>query len=158
MICNIQENNVTDFLNQLEAGPIEHKMVLDVGCGDGWWCNWIAEIGGSPFGIDKDEGSITQAKGNYPLLPFVAIDIDALIKYFSPMEYDIITLWNVLPEIKNQKIIVDLQKLMHPDGCILASVPSNYTLYPFNGEKYCLKDVLLIKWSKKDADTEVPKP
>ena len=56
------------LLSQLNAQPKEQ--ILDLGCGTGQLSAQIAESGASVLGIDSDTAMVTQARGNYPELPF----------------------------------------------------------------------------------------
>jgi SAM-dependent methyltransferase len=52
------------------------KSVLDVGCGQGWLCAWVAEVGGAPHGIDPSAKNIAAARRRRPDLGFSQISLE----------------------------------------------------------------------------------
>jgi SAM-dependent methyltransferase len=60
---------------QLILNEVDHKQVLDIGCGQGWLCDEVARQGGKPLGLDSSLKNIQAARAAYPSLPFLQISL-----------------------------------------------------------------------------------
>jgi cyclopropane fatty-acyl-phospholipid synthase-like methyltransferase len=69
--------------------PSTHPRVLDVGCGNGYWCGWLASRGYTPVGIDASETGVDIARREYPAVRFEACEIaENLLEHLGEQPFD----------------------------------------------------------------------
>ncbi len=114
----------------LKETGLKKGHMLDLGCGTGAFLNEMKKAGWSTTGIEPDEQARKNALDLY--------DVNALTPehFFSLPEqsFDAITMWHVLEHVHQlQEYVVQLKKILKPDGRLFIAVP-NYTSY--DAKKY----------------------
>mgnify|MGYP001391157076 CR=1 FL=1 len=123
-------------------------VIVDIGCGPGFFTNLIAKTGASVLGVDPSEESIRMAKkyavdgarfevvqvskaGAMDHIPSDSADFvfmgDALLFYFVPMMPD---------QVANiQALFGDIRRILKPDGCFISAEPHYiFWLLPWFGD------------------------
>lgn len=105
-------------LSLITSFKSEGKRILDVGAGTGDFLSICKKNGWAITGIEPSANAraIAHKKG-------ISLEEDI---YSLPLNsFDIITLWHVLEHVENlQEYIVQLQKLLKPNGVLLIAVPN----------------------------------
>ncbi len=107
------------------AAPFTGKVVLDGGCGDGWYSAKISEQGAKAIGLDYSERSIDFAKllvadatfhvGSLTKIPLPDNSVDTIIS-IQVLEH------LPLPEVPHA--VAELARVLKKDGAFVISVPS----------------------------------
>jgi len=110
------------LLNEIS---LSNKTVLDVGCGDGWFCYWCLNYGCTVDGIDPSEDQINIARNkDVSMINFYAKggeDINNLNR-----KYDFIFFFNSLhhiPENLMEKSLMECRKSLSKGGLIIIIEP-----------------------------------
>ena len=77
----------------------ERPMILDLGCGTGWFTNQLAELGPST-GIDLSVEAIAQAKSQFPQVTFQAGNLFEMA--LPERQFDVIVSQEVLAHVADQ--------------------------------------------------------
>ncbi len=96
--------------------------LLDVGAGTGDFLNAAKRKGWGVEGMEpnKNASELASKKG---------INLKPSLGHFEGRQFDVITLWHVLEHIPNlEETILQLSKLVKPDGVLIIAVP-NYKSY-----------------------------
>ncbi len=97
--------------------------ILDVGAGTGAFLHTMKLVNWNATGIEPDETAREKAKELY------GIELEKPEQFFefAPASFDAITMWHVLEHVHDlHQYIIQLKKLLTPDGKIFIAVP-NYT-------------------------------
>lgn len=99
----------TDQLDEFIAELPEGARVLDIGCGSGRDCEYLAQAGCTPIGVDVSRGLIAEAKKRRPSIEFRVmsmLDLD-----FEPESFD--GAWSKLAilHIEREKLPLVLQQV-----------------------------------------------
>jgi ubiquinone/menaquinone biosynthesis C-methylase UbiE len=101
------------------------KVVLDLGCGEGYGSNLLAEVAERVTGIDLSAESIEHARGRYTRanLNFMAADCR---KTGLPGEpFDLIVCFEMIEHIaEHEELLREVQRLLQPGGVFVASSPN----------------------------------
>lgn len=141
------------FLDNIE--PTER--ILDLGCGNGYLTNKIAEKAKSVTAIDLNQANINYAKNNFNKknIKYVFGDIT---KFMTDDKFDKIILSNVLEHIEDrEKFLNELHRL---SGIVLLRVPLEnrdwLTIYKKNhGYKYMLDFSHYIEYTFQSLEKEL---
>lgn len=96
------------------------KRVLDIGCGQGWLCDEIAEHGGEPLGIEPSAKNVRAAHATYPELQ---IEQTSLKDFKTDMQFDIATAIMVLEHFLDLEAAMrKVAMMLKPDGRFIAIV------------------------------------
>ncbi len=99
--------------------------LLDVGCGTGAFAATMQRAGWTVTALEPDAGARKIAMEQFGVQ---AVDSTQLYQ-LPEAHYDVITLWHVLEHMHHlQDVIVQLRKLLKPNGQIFIAVP-NYTSF-----------------------------
>ena len=115
------------------AGAAAGREVLDAGCGEGYGCRLLMDVGGAArcVGIDIDEGTIEAARSAYgdrEGLEFEAGDVTALP--FPDDSFDVVTCFETIEHVAAQReAVAELARVLRPGGVLLISSP-NKGVYP----------------------------
>lgn len=130
---------VLDFL-----GDLKGKIVLDAGCGNGYWSRRLAKTAKKVVGIDFTEELIGIANSK-PLGPNLEFKQGNLKKLeFSDGDFDIVLGNMVLMDVDDlDKVIGELARVLKPKGVLVASIihpcfenpPNTTTLKDKKGRK-----------------------
>ncbi|MHA1722235.1 MAG: class I SAM-dependent methyltransferase [Candidatus Baldrarchaeia archaeon] len=99
------------------------KLVLDVGCAEGFITNFLSQLPAYVIGIDLDE-SIKIAKSKVSRADFIRVTITHLP--FKNECFDAITLLEILEHLPNNILnegIKEVDRVLKPGGTLLISVP-----------------------------------
>lgn len=114
---------------------VKDKQVLDYGCGSGYGSRMLSNIAEYVTAVDISEEAVNFAKNNYIADNLVFKTASEL----SDEKYDIITSFQVIEHVHNDiEYLINLKRLLKPDGCILISTPDksnrlfNYFQKPWN--------------------------
>lgn len=122
------------------------KMVLDIGCGEGYGSDFLAGYAKSVLGIDYDQAVIDYAKDKYckPALEFSVLDIKDLVSLNR--KFDVIcSFQNIEHILDTGKLLKDISSLLNPNGIFICSTcnikdASPGSKKPFN--KFHVKEYL----------------
>ena len=140
-----QESYTTDELEQLrQKFALRLSMVgeeifgdgkriptfLDVGCGEGWFLQYMQNEGFEVSGLDFSKFGVE--KHNPKLVPNVTQgDIHLLMQQLidSNQSYDLLFLGNILEHVLDPELVMrNCLKLLSPDGGILITVPNDFSI------------------------------
>ncbi len=106
-------------------GDVSDKIVLDAGCGDGWYTAKIADQARQTIGIDFSERSVGFARlivpqatfevGSITNIPLPPESVDALVS-IQVIEH--------LPPDQVVQAVKELARVLRPNGTAIISVPS----------------------------------
>lgn len=96
--------------------------ILDIGCGIGYYCEFLSTFSMRVVGIDRDPKAIEFSKGLYPDISFsvqTATSID-----FKDSSFDKILCSEVLEHIEDDALgIREIRRVVKPKGLVLITVP-----------------------------------
>ena len=111
-------------------GFVEEKSVLDVACGEGYGCHWMARRAEMVVGVDVSEEAIVHAHVRYPgrNLSFLQGGADLL-----PLEgkelFDVVTSFETIEHIDipmQERFLLEIKRVLKPNGSLLISTPNKY--------------------------------
>ena len=105
---------------------VKNKVVLDLGCGEGYGCLILSENATKVIGIDISQPSIQHAKKKYLTknLEFLEGSI-----YKIPIEqehsFDVITCFETIEHVEEQELVFDeIKRMLKPNGLLIISTPN----------------------------------
>jgi 2-polyprenyl-3-methyl-5-hydroxy-6-metoxy-1,4-benzoquinol methylase len=124
--------NDTDYthrplLSMLDIKYFKDKKVLDIGCGTGTICLYLASKGSSVLGVDISRNAIKLANINSRNLGLVD-KVKFLLADFTKMQingkYELIVCSELLEHVKDHKAVLGkIYKLLKKNGHVIFSVP-----------------------------------
>lgn len=112
---------ITDALTRLIPAA-QNRTVLDAGCGNGYFTNWLHERGGAVTGIDGSAQMIVHAKSSYPNLNFTVCDLLQPIPE-PDHKFDLILANMLLMHMSDVTVFLsECRRLLKPDGQLIFSV------------------------------------
>lgn len=134
---------ITSALEELLPN-LKGKQVLDAGCGNGFFTNWMQQKGADVHGVDGSQKMIQLAAANFPDLHFEVADLTQPLQN-NIKEYDYILANMLLMHMDNiATFLSDARKRLKPDGCLIISV-----LHPcFNEPTSYLYKTLLMRLTR----------
>jgi SAM-dependent methyltransferase len=115
------------------AGAVAGREVLDAGCGEGYGCRMLVDLGGAArcVGVDVDPETIARARDKYrdrAEIIFETGDITSLP--FADASFDVATCFETIEHVGAQReAVAELARVLRPDGLLLISSP-NRDVYP----------------------------
>ena len=107
-------------IRRLERGV----RVLDVGCGEGWFCDAFAAAGCVPVGVDVAAEAIRRARARYPSLEFAECGETSLP--FPDGSFGAAWLGEVLEHVRDGLgLLAEVARVVGPGGLLLASTPDH---------------------------------
>lgn len=98
------------------------ERVLDLGCGYGWYTNYLSCVGGAVIGCDGSKKMISIAEKQYPDCKFELADIEKALPY-SDSTFDIVFCNQVLMDIEDfEKVYQEVYRILKPDGIFYFSI------------------------------------
>jgi 2-polyprenyl-3-methyl-5-hydroxy-6-metoxy-1,4-benzoquinol methylase len=126
------------------------KSILDIGCGNGDFAEFVAEKNFKVTGIDIDEASIQNAKSrNLPNSEFIKSTLEDFCR--NGLKFDIVSMFEVFEHVDNPKETIELiKKVLKPKGIFIGSLPSEerYFAKKLNLE-FALPPYHLSYWTKE---------
>lgn len=114
---------------------LKGNKVLDIGCGNGSFINFMSKEGFEVYGIDMDSKSIDAATKNFNLKNLFSMSLRDFTSYAieNNLKFDLITFFEVLEHQTDVQGFFDsIKTLLHEDGIIVGTVPNrNRVLYWF---------------------------
>ena len=109
------KKRVAHFISSYDLYP-----VLDICCGSGRQCFWIARNGNGVYGLDLDIGMIHYALSKYPRIPFMCADAANIPVKDSSVKGVILSyaLHDKLPETRS-RILREVKRILSREGKIV---------------------------------------
>ena len=109
---------------------LQSQRVLDIGCGEGYGANLLAQHAKEVVAIDKNKKTIQQAKRRYVLsnLDFHVQDVSEIS--VSPFSlFDVVCCFHVIEHLKTPaSFLAEIRKhLLAPSGILLISTPNRHS-------------------------------
>jgi SAM-dependent methyltransferase len=105
------------------------RIVLEVGCGEGYGTAMIADVAKSVVGIDYDLAAVTHAAGRYPSAEFVRANLARL-----PIEdhsVDVVATLQVIEHVwDHPQFVRECARVLRPGGLLVVSTPNRLTFSP----------------------------
>lgn len=129
---NLTENHkafikiLPQIISQIQKPNHEIK-VLDIGCGNGTFINYMKQKGFEVWGIDIDPKSIEVAKKHFNLQNTFNMSLEEFIRSDIAKEnkFDVITFFEVLEHQTNPKeFLENIKKIISKDGIFGGTVPN----------------------------------
>jgi len=106
---------------------IKNKIILDIGCGNGWFELNILKRGAKKIiGIDKDKNNLRIVGNNLKSNRFIGRKGDALNLPLKGCSVDTVTIWEViehLPRNSEEVIFKEVKRVLKENGVIYISTP-----------------------------------
>ena len=119
-----QKNGLWAIASKL-SGPLEGKVVLDVGCGDGWYTAKMVTHAAKTIGVDYSDKAIDFAR---IILPKAEFHAASMVEMPVPQKsVDIAFCFQVIEHIPLPDLpaaIGGLARVLKDDGVLIISVPS----------------------------------
>jgi ubiquinone/menaquinone biosynthesis C-methylase UbiE len=112
---------------RLALGTLEHKRVLDVGCGDGALVRALLDAGASAAGIDPNPMALAEAGRIAPASDFRVASAEQIP--FPDHTFDAVVTVNSLhhvPVTSMDKALDEFARVIHPDGAAVVVEPLAY--------------------------------
>ena len=104
---------------------VEGKVVLDLGSGEGYGSNILAQRAKSVVGVELDALAVAHARLNYdaPNLSFVEGSVLELGD-FEDSSADVVVCFEVIEHISDQeRLVAGVARMLRPDGLFIVSTP-----------------------------------
>lgn len=99
-----------------------NTLLLDFGCGDGWYLEWCREYGMQVVGFEPDTAHAEGLENRLRIPAFS--DFERLAAAY-PKAFDVVTLHFVVEHLTDiQSVLKDIQRVLKPSGTIRYVVPS----------------------------------
>lgn len=119
-----QKNGIWHIAQEL-AGDLKEKVVLDAGCGDGWYSALMQEKGAVVHGTDFSGKAISFAE---IILPKVSFKVGSLLELpYEDNFFDVVFSFQVLEHIPPEDLpqaIKEVYRVLKPGGKFIPSVPT----------------------------------
>ena len=117
------------------AEYVRNKIVLDIGCGEGYGSYHLADSAREVLGIDYDKTAIEYAENRYQRknLRFTAMDVKDIDLLRN--KYDVICSFQVIEHIKDADIFLGkVRDLLNERGLFICSTPNKQDASPNSSE------------------------
>ena len=105
-------------------GDLSGLTVLDLGCGSGWLCAEVAELGGEVLGIDGSERLLAMARAAHAELSFVQADLRQGLPDLGGRRFDRVVAQMVLMHLGElDHLLADIGQCLRPNGCFASRSP-----------------------------------
>jgi len=103
---------------------IDHPVILDMGCGTGWFADQLSRIGPT-LGVDLSEEGIVQARSQFPNVAFEAGDVYEMD--FPENRFDVVVSQEVLAHVPDQEgYLAIAARVLKPGGCLIVTTPNRF--------------------------------
>ena len=104
-------------------GDIQGKIILDLGCGQGWMTKKLADQGAKVIGIDGADALISRARSLYPDQSFYVADLANGLPELAT-EFDIVISHMVVMDIPEIDMLFNsIAQVLKPQGKFLFTLP-----------------------------------
>jgi len=119
-----QKNGLWSLARML-SGPLGGQVVLDAGCGDGWYTARLSEEAKEVHGVDVSSRAIEFAKSINSHASFIS---DSLVKLpYEDKKFDRIFSFQVIEHIPPDElpsVVKELSRVLTNNGLLIVTVPS----------------------------------
>lgn len=119
-----QKNGLWLLAKEL-TGILNDKIVLDAGCGDGWYTARMSKESSNVYGKDLSERAIKFAQTINPLPQFTQGSLAGM--EYKDKSFDVIFSFQVIEHIPPEQlpeVVDELYRILKDDGKLLVTVPS----------------------------------
>ncbi len=110
------------------------KVVLDVGCGEGYGCNLLARQAAKVVGIDNSEAAVAHAQERYKAPNIHFEKADACRLPFEDSSFEAVCSFQVVEHLKHpERHLEEARRVLVDGGLLLLSTPNRIQ---FGGEFY----------------------
>lgn len=96
--------------------------ILDAGCGDGYYSNYLQQQGANVIGCDGSSEMIRMARTNYPSIQFDIVDLQEVLPY-RDQQFDMVFCNMVLMDIEQIDILIaEVSRVLKDNGTLLLSI------------------------------------
>lgn len=122
------------LLSCFNKNDCQTKTALEIGCGSGFNLNYFKDFFKLIDGVEYDEEMVKIAKENNPS---VCVSQGGLpFSLGADKKYDAIFLLDVLEHIEDDKAsLIEIKKLLNPNGVLIVTVPAMEFLWSIHDEK-----------------------
>lgn len=118
IVRNLMLRKKWRLISRLSKG----KVLLDIGCGTGYFPNYMKQKGYESYGMEIDENARKFAAENFGIK---VSSPDELLTQSHKSAYDIITLWHVLEHIYDTDTYMNwIHESLKDDGTLLIAIPN----------------------------------
>jgi len=108
----------------LAGGLAPGARVLDVGCGEGWFCGALSEAGFATAGVDVSAVAVSRARERVPGVQFEVCE-ETLLP-FGDGSFEAAWLGEVLEHVRDGiGLLEEVARVVGPGGRLLASTPDH---------------------------------
>jgi 2-polyprenyl-3-methyl-5-hydroxy-6-metoxy-1,4-benzoquinol methylase len=104
--------------------------IMELGCGNGYFCNALAEKGHKVLGVDISESGIQIGRTSFPKVQFINSDIYGLLDdgQIDPESFDVIIAIEVIEHLQYPKDLIGIARKYLRNGGLLI-IPTPYHGY-----------------------------
>jgi len=118
-----RHEKVLSFVKSVAVG---RPLILDVGCGPGWYSDKLAAFG-QVTGIDLSEEAISMARTRFPHVSFIAGNIYQ--HAFPAGHFDIVVSQEVIDHVEDSALFVDrIADVLRPGGYLIVSSTNKFVM------------------------------
>ncbi len=127
-----------------------NKVVLDIGCGEGYGSNYLSKYAKKIIGIDFSGETIEHAKSNYKKNNIEFMKMDAINLSFPNNFFDVVCFFQAIEHIRDyNKCLAEIQRVLKPGGFCIISTPNKETrlvlgdvpFNPFHIQEFSVKEL-----------------
>lgn len=114
------------------VGQLENKIILDVGCGEGYFSLEMAKKGANIVGIDISEKMIEKCKKKKQQNPTLNINFVSCSAENTPYKnetFDIVVCLELLEHVLNPNLLMkEISRVLKPEGMLFLGTPRKQTM------------------------------
>ena len=118
------------FARRLAAG----KRVLEIGFGEGYGSNYLAEAAAEVVGVDLAPGNIPRAKSKYPRANLQFLHMEGTKLDFPDGSFDLVGSFQVIEHIPESQLgdhLKEVRRVLRPNGaCCLSTLNLEHNMKP----------------------------
>jgi SAM-dependent methyltransferase len=130
--------NVDHMIRYAYVAPfVAGKRVLDISCGTGYGTQFLAQQGAAEVvGVDVDESAVNYASKFYAHPNATYVQSDAhYVRQLEDASFDVIVSFETIEHLPHpRKFVIELKRLLKPDGQLFLSCPNDYRVTPWVSE------------------------